>query len=81
MILACALLVGGLGFRWAGTQYFRRAPNARYATFLVAGAIWFAVLPAIFGDWTWSVAFLGAGLVEAYLRLRARRRLASIPLN
>lgn len=66
MYLAWAGLLGFVAFVWFAGRGARSLRFAHPYLYLGIAVLWWAALPAISGDWVWSVVFLGAGLTGAF---------------
>lgn len=65
-------VVGLLLFSTAGSIHLRRAGPERYAPFIYTCALWWACLPALAGDWLWTLLSVPVGLVAARYLIRRR---------
>jgi len=67
-------LVGLLLFSVIGSIQLRHAGPDRYAPFIYTCVLWLASLPALTGDWVWSLITAALGLLLARYMVRRRAR-------
>jgi hypothetical protein len=69
LCVVCLLLFSAIG-----SIQLRDAGPDRYAPFIYVCALWWAALPALTGDWVWTLFTVSAGLLTARYMVRRRAR-------